>query len=167
MRSCPRTHAYAGVVRVAADVTPTLLDTGYRDLVAMSVISVAMRACGSLISGPRCGRHDLAWPLVGHSQARAATDHWEAARKDVHQIAAQKSARRRRPQVRSGPGLRAVEPGPDVRWLGDDEELVSQPSIIDRQSSVVGNRLGGARWKPALNAFTITFADPMPAAEDR
>ena len=23
------------------------------------------------------------------------------------------------------------------------------------------------RWKPALNAFAITFADRMPAAEDR
>jgi len=23
------------------------------------------------------------------------------------------------------------------------------------------------RWKPALNAFAITFADRMPAAQDR
>ncbi len=31
----------------------------------------------------------------------------------------------------------------------------------------MGQTPWAARWKPALNAFAITFADRMPAAEDR
>jgi putative transposase len=30
-----------------------------------------------------------------------------------------------------------------------------------------GQTRWAVRWKPALNAFAITFADRMPAAEDR
>jgi putative transposase len=30
-----------------------------------------------------------------------------------------------------------------------------------------GQTRWGMRWKPALNAFAITFADRMPAAENR
>ena len=30
-----------------------------------------------------------------------------------------------------------------------------------------GRARWAVRWKPALNAFAITFADRMPAAEDR
>ena len=49
----------------------------------------------------------------------------------------------------------------------EPEEVSTQRGQGHLDPKGTGQTRWAVRWKPALNAFAITFADRMPAAEDR
>ncbi|MAU80692.1 MAG: hypothetical protein CME34_02230 [Gordonia sp.] len=62
--------------------------------------------------------------------------------------------------------------GPHLRTMPRSSQTQTRANWVSAQTPPTdpkgtGQTKSAPRWKPALNALAITFADRMPAAEDR